>query len=490
MSLSLDVLRGAYLAQLDLIENASTVLQPSNKAQLDVLRTAAKSPTLTLTQLSTLINVPVDNQNVGFHPLHSLANIDPMSTTCFNFGTSLSDWYFYYGQTEQFAFTFVIFALPTASPQIANKLNIPSQSLYIYTVGFGYAEKGKPWVTMPQVATLANYVCISPGTFDWNATPDTTSILKTCRLSSPTLGRFELSVTWGSGTTTHSLTATLVSTKPPTYNGPNGCMPACTSGIGSLYWSYTDMVIVGQVNQQTQSVGTGWMDHQWIASGKLANPVLASVRNVSQMFGNLSNKTTRWLWLNIQDKINQKQYMLYIPLTDSLVRENQRFSSSKFVTNEYDDNGVRRTSDVDVTVNNVIKSPDGYVWPTKYTIRIGKVTYVLQSLTDLMTIYNTLGVLSWEGSGTLTDIQGKNMGYSFIEANFTLPTKNITSIMLQSAGISNDDKMIQLFTLQRPRFSQSVLSTFIIGLIIAVTILAIVFLWKGTKRALNKRCAK
>ena len=82
------------------------------------------------------------------------------------------------------------------------------------------------------------------------------------------------------------------------YNGRNGCVPICFGGVGTNYWSFTNLQLTIKENTENKQLGLGWFDHQWISSG-VPNGFWDQF-----LFGlindNKSKIGLKWIWLAMQ----------------------------------------------------------------------------------------------------------------------------------------------------------------------------------------------
>jgi len=489
---SAQVLQKCFLDNLDFIEQNSTVLQPSNKKQLTILRQHASQP-LTIEQLAALVQVPVVNGNAGLNPLKPLVNQSPEMTTCSQFGSYNYDWYFMFGNCQQVVFTMSLFIFPVCNPTVAARNGVTLSDAHLYSLNGGIAINGGPWVSLPQIFLQGVYQCTSDTTFNWTAVPPATSAVVSASLSSTSLGTFQFALEWKDPITTQTRTLNVGLTSPtaPAFNAKNGCVP-CVGGVGTLYWSYPNMQLTITTTGVTgTSSAKGWLDRQWVQGGKFQqykrseSTTLSVLSNLTKMFrpGTMS----RWLWLIIQDETKGQQYMVLVSLTDDLAQLGKTYTPA-FI-NQYDNQtGVKHLNpnSATVTVKQMV-TMNNYTFPTQHHIHItlpnnNSVDYILTAATSNMIMYNPTGCLSWEGPGSLTDLSGQNLGYSFLEANFALPTKQWVQIVTQQAGLSQCE--ICAFQPSTTPFGASVASLGIVVLFAAVVVAFVLILWRMTKKVI------
>jgi len=420
---SFETLQQAYLDTLDYIIDHETLLQPVNHEVVDALREQAKVAT-TWTQLGSLALL-TPCLNLGMRPIAPLTDT-PLATTLFQPGNATLDWYFMYSNSTDEAYTFILFAVPLCVPDIAKKYNLNPYDTYIYSPSAGYGKRmlQGDWSTSPRFYCQAIYTPLSESTFTWEAILPNNAQVTGASFECLALGTFHLRIAWNDKTNTHSIDSTLTSTIPPTYNGDGGCVP-CIAGLGTSYWSYTNMKTKTVYNNEPPVSGSGWFDHQWLQAGKLNGNIAASIINVLSWWSP-SPKTTRWFWITVKDDKRGVQYMILVS-NPTLLSTNPADPQPTFqptILNRYDNqhppqylNGTQAR----VTVTRSVQLGD-YVYPIRYAIQIfdGEVyNYVLQAEFGNAIINLPNGVPNIESPGILYD--GNNpiepIGSGFLEAN-------------------------------------------------------------------------
>jgi hypothetical protein len=232
------------------------------------------------------------------------------------------------------------------------------------------------------------------------------------------------------------------SNSAPYLNGPDGCVP-CISGVGTLYWSYTNMMVqssVGQVANGSPNEfigsGVGWFDHQWMQGGHLESETIAAILNIENSL--TSPKPVRWLWINIQDYTLQEQYMIVVYLQSESIKMNDTYTSS--MVNHYnsiDGPKFLDNNSANILVQKTFTTPDGaYTYPTQYLIKVNGKSYVLKASFGNSLVYLPSGVTNWEGPGILYDESGtKVLGGCFFEANQVTAEENLIKTIMTLAGV-------------------------------------------------------
>jgi len=463
-------LQHAFLASLSYYEKHQAALTRSSKKQIETLRQLASKPHLTAQQLGVLAGLPVTNGNKGFRPIEPSSEA-PIDTTQLQYGQATVEWYFLTGNCGSVAFTFILFAIPCATPPVAEQLGLTGPAgAYIYCLAGGYGPRAKPgtlWNVFPTTYLTGHYASTSRSTFAWTGIVPPNSPVQQASLTSSTMGQFNLQLSWvDAGQTQHTVNATLHSRIPPTFNGPDGCVP-CASGLGTLYWSYTNMASTLEWSQKAHEAktptsgtasGSGWFDHQWLQAGVVRSLILRSVLNLSRVSKPAS--ALRWVWLNLRDEVRNEQFMVVInPKARELIQVNHTYTSTSF--NRYtDQKGVEllkpKQATLYVSAARQIKPPGSsgpYTFPTQYYLTLtGLDSHTDQANThvpppprkyvltaefgdSLLRLPN--GAWNWEGSGSLVDVStGQQVGVGFLESNQMAAGDTLFQDLQRMAGLS------------------------------------------------------
>ena len=330
----------------------------------------------------------------------------------FQFNQSHLGWYFMYGRTKTYRFTYM-FMRCSVSP----KERGPDEVLYMTIFGI---DTGNGWVMLPRNAGPAKYIQTPQGvhiTYQSDDIQNTliienNSILNTIQYKEDT---YVLTLT---GETQH-------------LNGKMGCVPVCFGGIGSSYWSYTSAVVHIDVNDKTEVDGSGWFDHQWSNFG-IPKGFFNQLLYAWDMSSNPIHLNTPWLWYTIQLDSNI-QYMMVQPVKNELIplTTQTSFTSS---------NGVRYNKDkvtykMKYTLNiKKVKKVGVYTFPIEIEVHIDGKVYTLSSVgDDSYTVHMPTG-LNWEGVADVYE-EEKKVGSGFIEANNLLQDKIYASNSLSILNI-------------------------------------------------------
>jgi hypothetical protein len=354
---NLETLKKAFGLTLEHIRNNGSILQPSDNNQIDILEETLNSTT-TLDQLAGLCLMPIKNRNIGMKPIESLNN-SPLFTTSLQFGQATLEWYFMYGNCGSFSYNFIIFCIPTCIPSIANELGIKGQDGYIYSLTGGYGSNNGEWITIPLSYFQAIYNSPTQSTFSFEGVLDQNNPIKKCSFTSNEVGNFDLDVRWIDKILgVVGIKSNMKSRLAPYLNGPDGCVP-CISGVGTLYWSYTNMNIQSTVGNELSGSGIGWFDHQWMQTGHLQSETLASLQNIENLI--TTPKPIRWFWITIQDYTTQEQYMVIVYIDEVLNKNNLPPPYTSSTVNHYspiDGPKFLEGDSATVTVQKTFTTPD------------------------------------------------------------------------------------------------------------------------------------
>ena len=431
---SFDTMRHAYLDTLDYIKDHATLLQPVNGDIMDALAAQAKVAT-TWTQLGSLaLLTPL--LNTGMRPISPLTST-PMATTLFQPGNTTLDWYFMYSNSGNEAFTFILFAIPLCVPDIAKAYKLNEYDTFVYSPSAGYGKRAGEWSTSPKYYCQGIYTPLSESTFHWEAVLANDGVVTRASFDSLSLGSFHLVMAWQDRVGSHSIDSTLMSINEPTYNGEQGCVP-CIAGLGTSYWSYTNMKTETIYNGEKPVHGVGWLDHQWLQAGKVSGNVTAALLNTLSWWMP-SPKTTRWFWITIQDAMRNVQYMILVSNPHLLTEGKSTFDVA--ILNRYDGHQplYMNGTQAKVTVTETL-TIDEYVYPMKYAIQLfdGDVrNYILEAAFGHAIIHLPNGVPNIESPGILYDASNPTMpiGTGFLESNQMAPDDVIRETNLLQSGI-------------------------------------------------------
>jgi len=489
------VLQQAFLDNLDYIESHGSVFQPSNKKQLQVLKQLASSGPLTVEQLGALASYQTDNRNAGMKPIAPFQK-DTLRYTRLQFGQANLEWYFMYLNQETFAITFIVFAIPVCNPEIAKKYQLGAYEGYLYCISGGVGLPGDPlgnvppvWYTIPNNFVQADYQTLGDATFSFSIVPGNNLLSASLNSSSP--GVFAIQASWMDPFSAKpvSLAGTLSSADSPFQDGPGGCAP-CVSNVGTLYFSYTNLVTLAQISlpngvslKSGTSPGLGWFDHQWLQSGKIKSHLIACLSNFEK--AGAPAPPLRWLWINLQDTQSRKQYMVIVNLSD-VVQEGYEYQPMVIGYDPVENRGPWFWNKTKSTVAVLrVLNAGPYVFPMQYKIVIAeahKTYYLKAGFGGLVNLPSS--VRNWEGCGQLFSDAGftQRVGNCFLECNQSAPQAVLNQAqfdMMQSTGLKLTPEMTEALLPQELTLGATTASLGYTILVLWLTLVVLYLLAKG-----------
>ena len=465
----LTVLRDALVRRIQAIKNGASLLNPVDIDRVNTLLNTLQTNIPTTTSL-TAAAVLTPNGTCGLNPIKALSSSNPLDYSAFQFGQGNLGWSFLYGNMGSVGFTLMFFRVELSTPHILKEMDISPEQGVIYSICAGFGERGGKWTTMPPTNVQGIYASEDQG-FDFQAVSNPDNPWLKLFTFSQKQGLTSVNIQWNSKNTDGTevlvgYNAILTPLKPAVYQGPKGCMP-CIGGQGTLYWSFPSMHAqgsVGLISSPTVSSGTGWYDHQWLATGgMLSNRILQLLSVISSTIS--TPKVIRWLWLTLQLP-NDVQYMISIILND-LPQQGKTYNTT--AVTKIDGTSVSYKVSGTAKIESMAQI-GAQSYPNKYTIILEGQTYTLQTAFGNSGVYLPSGVLNWEGPGDVLDSSGNVIGSGFLEANQLDTAQNLQKTQGQRAGISPSE----LSTLTQKRTNP--LSGILALIIIALTLSAFIFL--------------
>lgn len=358
------------------------------------------------------------------------------------FGIGNLGWYFIYGVCGELIFNFSLFRLEMAPSYVVNQNNIdPSEAVrWKICGGFGTTGANAVWYTVQPEWIYMKYTTNSVTTFSMTGAGNNIG----ATFESPTPMNFAFTLAYNdTNKVLHNLKITMSANAPPSANAQNSCM--CTNGVGSMYYSYTDMnctIVADSVALQT---GKGWIDHQLVKSGLYDSVYVQAVSTVVNTF--VKNVSKGWLWFAIQDYQSDVQYMFLHFFGTKFYQDDIALNANipMNLINVYQQ-GVTsfmpKTSDMDSSrtkvrlVETVYVPSVGLNLPSKYNIVLPSGKSVVLALAGGVNVYPTVQA-PYENPSILYDTNGNQIGIGLIEANgyFTndvLATRWLTQLNLEN----------------------------------------------------------
>ena len=463
------------------IKNKSNIFSPYNKNNMKLCEQAIDNANTYSDLVSVFRLVP--NHSIGIYPISPIKDINKSIT--FQFEQGILGWYWGYAvypkQNLGNNFGTVMYYvlrndLGTSKLRSKYKLSIGSTTVYTISLGVGIG-KGK-WYFCPEPIICGGTYEVNNNDFTLTCKTDNLNFSLQNNNSSLVL-KFNYNNKDNSikfGTTTNFL-----KTNKPRFNAPNGCAP-CISGVGSLYWSYTQLSSNSmiQINDTSYSFenGDGWLDHQWGRSGlpfKLVDKLGFNVINMFKSTGKLG----RYVWINLHLPDNTQYMVFCFPDDSKEAKVGDNYSSKYNVYTEKDSKLLRKG---DITFEYITKYNYNNAvinFPTKlsltvYDINNNKHVYVIDTTFygECITIDGS-GNPHWSGGAILSE-NNVETGTAFLELNQFESSKIYLENSLKLAGIDKTKYVNKTIS-----FGQVIPSIIILLLPILILIVIIIMIIFG-----------
>jgi hypothetical protein len=266
--------------------------------------------------------------------------------TPMQFGVSNNGWYFNYGVAGDMCFVFGLNRIELAPPCVVEKERLDPSEAVLWSLGGGFGKIGGPWYNFPSEyfymkydqPTYSTFSLVGRGTQVKNATLTTgqsnpMQFTMSADFISPTDGK------------EHSINVTMTANTPPLPNVPGAC-GLCVDGMGTMYYSYTDMDVVVSVDKGNQQSGKGWIDHQLFKTGVPRNLMSQAQKSVANTL--VKPVSGGWLWFAIQDYESDTQYLL-----------------THFFVNKFYKDSIKLNENIPMQIVNVYKKGEAHFNPTR-----------------------------------------------------------------------------------------------------------------------------
>lgn len=466
------------------IKNKSGLLSPYNSNNMKACENAIDKSN----NYSDLVSVfrLIPNHSIDTYPIYPIKDIN--DTITFQFEQGVLGWYWGYAvypQNSDNNFGTVMYYVlrnDLGTPDLRSKYNLSIGSTTIYTISIGVGIGNGKWYFCPEPI-------ICGGTYE----VDNNNFTLTCKTDKLTNfilintdSKLTLNFSYQDNLLNFGTNTTFTKTNKPRFNAPNGCAP-CISGVGSLYWSYTQLNSSSTINidnkNYTFNNGDGWLDHQWGRSQLPFKLVDKLGFNIINMF-NSTGKLGRYVWINLHLPDNV-QYMVFCFPNDKKEVEIGDKYISKY--NVYTKNDSKLLQKGNITFD-YITIYDSVKFPTKLTITVYDIDnkehiYKIDTSKygNCVTIDGS-GNPHWSGGAVLTE-NGNEKGTAFLELNQFEDKQKYLDNSLKLANISSDDYTNSTLSFWQIFPSLIILLTPIL-LIVIIVILIILGIKK--KRSLRK----
>lgn len=435
MTLSLDQLKDLYKKGMEYARTKDFLLYSSNTSLCDYQLSLA----LQAKDLTTFMNavwIPNPQWSNLFNAPKAVKCGTEIQYTGIQFGVGSLEWYFFYGIAGDYCYNLSFFKQEIAPPHIVKSLGIdPSEAVRWNVVGGCGKISDQSWYNINSEYIYMKYTQPSYSTFTLEGSGEGITVL----LSSVSPMKFNIALTFKDRDTkaNHTLNVIMLANSPPSPNFPNAC--ECGLGLGTMYYSYTDVSSIISLDSPNTFTGTSWIDHQLVKPGIVNNwywRALSTVQNVIS-----KNKTAGWLWTSIQDWESGIQYMLVHYFGKKYYIEDV-FENTIIpfqLINVYKKGETYSKDEIDTEDFSCVMTETIGGLPKKYKIVLPGGKNVMLSIATSPNIYNTPG-MSYECPAILTDSSGKQIGIGLIEANLYITNEVFAKRLINSAGGDSNNK--------------------------------------------------
>ena len=305
------VIQQVALERLADVEKRSGPFSPYNAHAMDACRNALKSAT-TLQHIASIFRF-LPNHSLGTSPIKPIRS--PAEANTFQFEQGTLGWYWGYAVYEEPKVTVMYYVVRSdiGNPQIRAKhhLKLGETTLYSISLGVGGREN---WSYNEPVVCGGTYEIKSPSVFSLDCKTATLTFSMKATADNIVV---DFSSAGGESSYASQFKAHTRFTKstPPYLNAPGGCLP-CISGIGTLYYSYTQLASESEVFMKSSAPqdedgssltlvgGNGWLDHQWGRSAQPSRLIERAALNFMSV-----GKLGRYVWINLH--LHDAQYMIF-----------------------------------------------------------------------------------------------------------------------------------------------------------------------------------
>lgn len=363
------------------------------------------------------------------------------------FGVSNTGWYYVYGvsssgsvsspPTPDVAFEFSFSRQELAPPAVVQREGLDSSECVRWVVCGGFGEVGGTWYNIPGEYLYLAYTKLSDYNFTLvGAGQQVTSVAISSTI--PMMFDFNIAFKDLQGKA-HTLQVSMIANTPPAPNAPNSCAE-CVHGMGSMYYSFTDMSVVISPDNQPEVQGNGWIDHQLVQAGVPEGLFLQSALTVANVLA--SPVSGGWLWFSIQDYESGYQYMLWHPFDTKFYEDDVKLNETipmslvnvyrKGVAYFFPTRTDMDISDLDVKLVKFI-NVNGKNMPAEYNITLPGGKPVVLTLASGPNVYST-PYGPYENPALLKNMAGQVIGLGTIEANGYYTNEEYAQRYIKSAG--------------------------------------------------------
>ena len=466
------------------IKQKSNIFTPYNEKNMNA-STNAINNSKTYTELATAF-LTLPNHSIDTYPIYPIKDIN--KTLTFQYEQGVLGWYWGYAvykKDNNFG-TVMYYVLRNdlGTEELRKKYNLSIGETTVYTVSIGVGTGNGNWYFCPEPIICAGKYQVDNTNF--------TLTCKTDKLQNFVLvntdDKLSLSFSYKDKLLDFGTNTNFIKTNKPRFNAPNGGCAPCISGVGSLYWSYTELESTSTVfikdKKYNFTNGDGWLDHQW---GRSEIPFTLVDRlgfNVINMF-KPTGKLGRYVWINLHLPDNT-QYMVFCFPDDNKDAEVGDNYTSKYNLYTKDESKLLQSGTISFDyITSYSYNNSSIKFPTKLTIVVydnnnNKHTYKIDTSKygDCITIDGS-GNPHWSGGAILLE-DGEEKGTAFLELNQFEEKQKYLENTLKLANINPKD-----YTLTKLSLWKTLPSILILLLPIILVIIIIVLIILGVKNKTN-----
>ena len=468
------------------IKKKSNMLSPYNQKNMNACIKAIDNST-TYTQLTTAF-ISLPNHSIDTYPIYPIKDIN--KTITYQYEQGVLGWYWGYAVYKKDSknnfgtVMYYVLRNDLGTEELRKKYNLSIGSTTVYTVSIGVGTGNGNWYFCPEPIICAGSYQVNNSNFKLTCTTDKLQnfvLINTDEKLTLNFSYKDNNINFGTNTV-------FTKTNKPRFNAPNGGCAPCISGVGSLYWSYTELeststIFIKDKNYKFSN-GDGWLDHQWGRSElpfKLVDKLGFNIINMFKPTGKLG----RYVWINLHLP-NNVQYMVFcFPDENTNVKVGDN-CTSKY--NLYTSNDSKLLQTGTISFDYITSYPynnSTINFPTKLSINVydinnNKHVYKIDTTNygDCITIDGS-GNPHWSGGAILTE-NGEEKGTAFLELNQFEEKQKYLENTLRLANINPND-----YTLSKLSLWQALPSILILILPILLIIAIIVLIILGIKNKTN-----
>ena len=444
-------LKMVYKNMLDKMRQLSTFTSPFDKKQSEILKRLMDDDRIVdddIYRLGLLTNFRFSQESLLFDKLKPWSG-SPIEHLCLTNKSAPREWWFFYGVASDGGSN----PKPTYPQFMVCLLRIGlSRDVSIYNLFLGYTDSKQNWISpSSSYGQLTMSWCVdNSGEYNYIGFDSATNPHQ-LRVKTASDGGIDCTYIEGYGDTptfAFSLGPEVGRKAVAYYNGDGGCDPICFDGVGSLYWSFTNLkfssyTYPNQTDVTPPDSSWGWFDHQLASVGTPFGGIGRVIQGLTQ----LNFTPTRWLWTTakISDDL---QYQIYTKITKYPVKKGDvfdckvnRYNSGKATYKIDGKTLIVDTTTIDSKVDQNIK----FDIPISYTMTFEDKSYTFldpDAATKSGIVYLNAGVINLEKGGMWTDNNTGATGLAFLEANNFHKTKDQTKLINKMGGFNLSDKDI------------------------------------------------